>query len=232
MNENLLESLFTSNTHTISTVDIIVCIVLPFLLSLIITRVYRYCQNSNHYSVAFVHSLFLFSSLTSVITLVVGSNIARAFGLVGALSIIRFRTAVKNPLDIVYMFWALTIGMSCGSGYFMAAFITAILGSFIMIFLRVTKYGEVKFLSSILKVQIDYNDELINLSSQIKDLIFKEIKNSQKTNEFFDSNKGKKILAFTIEADDLKIQSTMEALKKLQGVDHVYHLNSDSSIFI
>ena len=119
--DTFMHYLMVSDTNTLGLVDIVLAMVIPFLLSFPVSWVYRITQTNHSYSVHMVRSIFLFATLTSIVTMLIGSNIARAFGLVGALSIIRFRNALKSPIDAVYIFWALTIGMAAGTGFFMAA---------------------------------------------------------------------------------------------------------------
>lgn len=92
--------------------NLIVALISGFLISLF----YRWTYSGAGYSNRFVHSLILITMITSIIILVIGNNLARAFGLVGAMSIIRFRTAVKDTHDIVFIFLALATGLAAGVG--------------------------------------------------------------------------------------------------------------------
>jgi len=91
------------------------------LCSLIIAVFYKYSYKGPGYSASFVHSLIALSMITAIVIMVIGNNLARAFGLVGAMSIIRFRTAVKDTIDIVFIFFALGIGMAAGVGLYSVA---------------------------------------------------------------------------------------------------------------
>ena len=86
--------------------------------SLILAYVYRQTHRGLSYSVSFVHAMIIMAVTVTVIMMIIGSNIARAFSLVGALSIIRFRTAIKDPRDVAFLFMTMAVGMSCGTGYF------------------------------------------------------------------------------------------------------------------
>jgi len=110
-------------------------IVVALACGLFISWIYRRTYKGPGYSIAFVNSLVLLTMITAVVILTIGSNLARAFGLVGAMSIIRFRTAVKDTQDIVYIFFAVAIGMAAGVGYHKIAFIgTASIGVMIFMF--------------------------------------------------------------------------------------------------
>ncbi len=103
--------------------EVLVALSLSFLLSLVIAYFYRETHRGLSYSVSFVHTIILMSVTVSVIMLIIGSNIARAFALVGALSIIRFRNAVKDSRDVAFIFMTMAVGMATGTGFYMAAVI-------------------------------------------------------------------------------------------------------------
>ncbi len=89
---------------------------IALLCSVIIATVYRITYKGPSYSTQFVNSLILLSLITAVVIMVIGNNLATAFGLVGAMSIIRFRTAVRDVQDIVFIFFSLTVGLAAGVG--------------------------------------------------------------------------------------------------------------------
>jgi len=95
---------------------------IALICSLIIAIFYRWTYRGPGYSLSFIHSLVILSMITSIVIMVIGNNLARAFGLVGAMSIIRFRTPIKEAMDIVYIFFSLAIGMAAGVGLHFVAF--------------------------------------------------------------------------------------------------------------
>jgi len=96
--------------------DVLLNLFISLLCGIIISLVYRFVYNGPSYSSNFVNSITLLTLITSLVIMVIGNNLARAFGLVGAMSIIRFRTAVRDTLDIVFIFYSLAIGMASGVG--------------------------------------------------------------------------------------------------------------------
>lgn len=86
--------------------------------ALLLAYAYRQTHRGMSYSVSFVHAMIIMAVTVTVIMMIIGSNIARAFSLVGALSIIRFRTAVKEPRDVAFLFMTMAVGMACGTGYY------------------------------------------------------------------------------------------------------------------
>ena len=115
--------------------EVVTNILVALLCGLCITWVYRHSYKGPGYSLSFVNSLVFLSMITSIVILTIGSNLARAFGLVGAMSVIRFRTAVKDTQDTVYIFFSLAVGMAAGVGYYQVAFIgTVLVGAIIYLF--------------------------------------------------------------------------------------------------
>ena len=129
--QGFLSSLRDS-TDVFSIADVVLVTVLSFLLSLIIARVYQLTYKGVSYTQSYVHTLIMMSMIVAIIMLVIGSNIARAFSLVGALSIIRFRNAVKDTRDVGYIFFTMAIGMACGTRFYLLAVIATLIISFIL----------------------------------------------------------------------------------------------------
>lgn len=99
---------------TISIWDVLANLLVALLCGIIIAAVYRYTYRGLNYSAAFTISIIMLTMVTALVIMVIGNNLARAFGMVGAMSIIRFRTAVKDASDIMFIFFALSIGLAAG----------------------------------------------------------------------------------------------------------------------
>jgi len=126
----------------ITGLQIILNITVAVICGLAISLVYRNTYRGPGYSISFANSIVLLTMITALVIMTIGSNVARAFGLVGAMSIIRFRTAVKDTQDIVYIFFALSIGLASGCGaYTVAAAGTLCIGTVIFIFARMGAAG-------------------------------------------------------------------------------------------
>lgn len=105
-----------------------------FGCGLVIAILYQWTYKGSSYAPSFVRSLIFMAMITSVVMLAIGNNLATAFGLVGAMSIIRFRTAVKDPQDIVFVFFALAVGLAAGVGMFLVAVVgTVVIGTIVAI---------------------------------------------------------------------------------------------------
>lgn len=131
----MLENLQTINVFSPSFSEMLLSIFVSLSCSFIISVIYRFTYRGPGYSESFVDSIVFLSIITTIVIMIIGNNLARAFGLVGALSIIRFRTAIKDTIDIVYIFLSLAIGMACGVGYHKLAFAaTVIIGLILIVF--------------------------------------------------------------------------------------------------
>lgn len=111
--KSFLEGYQTAN---ITTTYVIVTLAITCMIGLYIFMVYRLTAKKIFYSLSFNISLVAISLITATIIFTIQSSIVISLGMVGALSIVRFRTAIKDPLDLVYLFWAISVGIICGAG--------------------------------------------------------------------------------------------------------------------
>ena len=123
-------------------VEVVIALLLCLICTVAIAVVYRKTNNSASYSQSYVKSLILMGLVTTIIMIVIGSNIARAFSLVGALSIIRFRNAIKETHDVAYIFFAMAIAMACGTRFYLIALVTTGIICAVMTVLYLTNFGD------------------------------------------------------------------------------------------
>ena len=129
---DIFKSSFLENVTRVSVVDMLLCLALAFALGLFIAFVYRKTYTGVMYSSGFGGTLIALTMITAMVILAVTSNVVLSLGMVGALSIVRFRTAVKDPLDTAYMFWALTTGILLGAGQFLLTVVAMVLIAIMM----------------------------------------------------------------------------------------------------
>lgn len=135
---------FGDHTSTFTLLDVSVVFALSFALSLLIGWSYRTTHKGVSYSQTYVHTLVLFSLVVSFVMLIIGSNIARAFTLVGALSIVRFRHAVKEPRDIGFVFISMAVGMACGTRFYsLAIFATVAIVGVVLLMQKLNLFAKV-----------------------------------------------------------------------------------------
>ncbi|SFE49462.1 DUF4956 domain-containing protein [Alteribacillus iranensis] len=144
-------------TTRASIIEGFTAIVLSFVLSLIITYLYKKTHKSGRYSQSFVHTIIIMSVVVAIIMIVIGNNIAVAFGLVGAFSIIRFRSAMSDPKDIAFIFFGMAAGISCGLGFYLLAIVFTIMLSVLIYLLYAFDYGGIKSSYKSLKITIPEN---------------------------------------------------------------------------
>jgi hypothetical protein len=121
--------------------NVILSLLLAFVLGQVIAWVYYFTHSGLSYSRTYVQSLVLVTIVVAMVMAVIGDNIIRAFGLMGALAIIRFRNVVKDTRDIVFIFCALVVGMAAGSQRFAIAVVGTIILSLVAIYLYLTGFG-------------------------------------------------------------------------------------------
>jgi hypothetical protein len=125
MKDEILKYLQVSSNN-LSTESIIIAFVAAVIISAVIFVSYRFSHSSAVYSAKFNVSLVMITIVTTLIMCVIGNNVALSLGMVGALSIVRFRTAIKDSRDTVYIFWAIIVGICCGVGDFVVASIGSV----------------------------------------------------------------------------------------------------------
>ena len=106
---------------------ILIALLAAFIMGVLIFAVYKKFYAGVIYSRTFAVTLVGMTVLTCMVTLAISTNIVISLGMVGALSIVRFRTAVKDPMDLLYRFWAITTGITVGAGMYMRAVLAALI---------------------------------------------------------------------------------------------------------
>lgn len=156
---DIFKSSILEKTTSFSVVDSIIGLLSAFLLGLLIYMVYKKTFSGVIYSHTFNISLIVMSMATALVIMGISSNVLLSLGMVGALSIVRFRTPIKDPMDIVYLFWAIIVGILCGAGFIPLAVIGSILIGLVLIlfvnkikienpYLLVVRYNEKSLESS------------------------------------------------------------------------------------
>lgn len=110
----------------VSTKEVVVCLGITGILALYIFFVYRFMTRKEFYNKNFNIAVAVLAVVTASVILTLQTNVAISLGTVGALSIVRFRTAVKDPMDLVFLFWSVAVGIICGAGYAEIAILTSL----------------------------------------------------------------------------------------------------------
>ena len=154
MLEGFSNTIFIEMDFVVFFANLFMALICGFIISIF----YRAGFKGPHYSTSFVQALVVLAMVTSLVIMVIGNNLARAFGLVGAMSIIRFRTAVKDTQDIVYIFFSLASGMAAGVGLkSLALFGTLFIGTVLYVMSSVN-YAQPRKRDYLLQFQCDLRE--------------------------------------------------------------------------
>lgn len=134
---DIFKSSFLENVTSVSILDMMLALVLSFAIGLFIFYVYKKTFSGVMYSSSFGVTLIALTMITTLVILAVTSNVVLSLGMVGALSIVRFRTAIKEPLDIAFLFWSIAAGIVLAAGMIpLAVFGSVIIGVILLIFVN------------------------------------------------------------------------------------------------
>jgi len=134
---DIFKSSFLENVTSVSLLDMTLALLLAFALGLFIYFVYKKTFAGVMYSSSFGVTLIALTMITTLVIIAVTSNVVLSLGMVGALSIVRFRTAIKEPLDIAFLFWSIVVGIVLAAGLIpLAVFGSAVIGIVLLIFVN------------------------------------------------------------------------------------------------
>jgi hypothetical protein len=194
--------------------DIFVALFASLICAIIISYTYKYSYQGVLYQKSFNLSLILISFITTAVIMVISGNLVLSLGMVGALSIIRFRSAVKDPIDVVFMFWAVSTGIANGVGAFKVSFITAIFISLIIILVKKLPLSSKPFIL-IVKTNLDNEKNIIEVISSETKQFFLKSKN-------ISGNHAELIF-------EIRIKDHLNITKKIAEIDEVLDVNLISS---
>ncbi|WP_122640095.1 DUF4956 domain-containing protein [Romboutsia sp. Marseille-P6047] len=167
----MLETIISSTTgESFTLTNTLLVIVSSLLLGLVISLVYMKTNKKNGYTSGFSITLIMLPVIISIIILLVGNNVARAFSLAGAFSIIRFRSAPGDPKDISYVFFTLAVGLTCGMGYIGYGIIFTTILCAVILILDAIKFAIPKTKTMQLKITIP---EDLNYEGVFEDILSK-----------------------------------------------------------
>ncbi|WP_024831692.1 DUF4956 domain-containing protein [Ruminiclostridium josui] len=161
--DSILDSSFIKNATAVSGFDMFVGIIVSFMIGFFIFMVYKKTFSGVMFSANFGLSLIGMAMITCAVILAVSSNVVLSLGMLGTLSIVRFRTALKDPFDIVFLFWAITSGIVVGAGMIPLAVVTSILMGIVMTVFVNRKSRATPYIIVINCENSDIEDSVINL---------------------------------------------------------------------
>ena len=147
----------------ITTAKIAATLFVAALLALYVFAIYRLVTRKVFYSKNFNISLAAMSIITAAIILAMQSNLVISLGMVGALSIIRFRTAIKDPMDLVFLFWSISIGILCGAGLYEVALVTSVAVTIFILVLDMVPVSKAPMMLVINSSQMDGEQKILDV---------------------------------------------------------------------
>lgn len=155
---------FTGNN--ITTASILVALGITIIIALYIFMVYYFATRKTFYNKSFNISLAIIAVITASIILAMQSNLVISLGMVGALSIIRFRTAVKDPKDLIFLFWSISVGIICGAGMYEIAIVSSLVVTIGLFTLELTPLGNATMLLVVNAQELDAEQDVMKITKQ------------------------------------------------------------------
>jgi len=216
-------------SHVYHPSEIIINLVISFILGVVISLVYKKTHKGLSYSQSFLITNIFVCVIVCMVIMIIGNSLARAFALVGALSIIRFRTVVKDTKDTAYIFWSLAVGMASGTGSYFLAVSGTIIISGIAFILYFTNYGSIIKSEFILQFRTESGNEKITL--EYNKIISKYAKSSTLLHsESSADNKTLKISFDIVMKEDMKQDELVSNISKIKGLTEVVLIAAKSDV--
>lgn len=168
----------------ITTTTVLTTLLITCVLALYIFVVYYFATKKSFYSKSFNISLALIAVITASIILSMQSNLVISLGMVGALSIVRFRTAIKDPMDLIFLFWSISIGIICGAGMFMIAVVTSLILTVGLFLLELTPLGKAASLLIVNADSVEAQEDVLSIVSKYSSMV--KVKSRNVTKEKMD----------------------------------------------
>lgn len=216
--KNSFVSMFAQTN--ISTSHIIMTLGMTCVIALYIFAVYRLITRKTFYNKNFNISLAALALITAIVILTVQANIVISLGMVGALSIVRFRTAIKDPMDLVFLFWSISIGIACGAGMVEIAIIGSLL---LTIIIFVLDRLPVARASTILVINASAGVELMDSINEV-------VKSNSKYFKVKSRNISDSSLDVVIELWASKEDELLKSLKAIEKVNSVSIMAHDGEV--
>ncbi|MEQ6898256.1 DUF4956 domain-containing protein [Microbacterium sp. KR10-403] len=211
---------------TFSVFDVAMTLALSFVLSFAIGWVYKRTHKNVSYSQSYVQTLVIIGMVVAVIMLVVGSNIARAFALVGALSVVRFRNAIKETRDVGFIFLVMAVGMAVGTRFYVLAAVATVFILLITFLMQRFNWFHLDIQRQVVKVQVppegdyqsDITDALVGLTLEFE-LVSVETMRGGALTELFYSVRLKKGVETSQVIEALSAVNSGQKVSVLTGYD-------------
>lgn len=209
MSKSEVISWFSGNSANLTAGRIIMVLCLALIMGAVIFATYYLTYTGVSYSARFNCGNVLITIITAVIMLMIGSNIAISLGMVGALSIVRFRTAIKDAQDTIYIFWSIVTGLCVGAGAYMLAIIACVFMAIVLTAMSFYTKVNGRYIVIVRgEADLDKNEVMTLLASNFKNTKARAVNNRETSVE----------MIFEVTAASDKLIAKVDELKKVKGV--------------
>lgn len=205
-------------TTTLTIPTMFLCLGFTALLGLYIFVIYHLINKKSFYNRNFNLSLVALAVITSAIILTIQSNVVVSLGMVGALSIVRFRTAIKDPMDLVFLFWAISVGIICGAGFAMIALLASIILTIIIL------------LVSVMPSEKNTQVLVVNLTAYRENDLMKVVHESCRYSKVRARNINGNAVNMAIEVQTAHAEELISSVLKLENISSVSLVEHDGNI--
>lgn len=204
-------------------IDVIAMVAVTLACLFLISITYQVTHRGTSYAQSYIHALFLMGLCSGVVMMIIGSNVARAFSLVGALSIIRFRTAVKDVRDTGYLFFSIIAGMGAGTGFYVLTLVFTVIACLVMYLLFKFRFAERRITEEVLKVTLERDSPA---GQEVDAFLRRNFDEHRLINSVRHFEEGKETLVYVVRARrGFDPNSVADGLAKIAGV-------SQSSLYL
>jgi uncharacterized membrane protein YhiD involved in acid resistance len=214
--QDIFKDSFIEAGTNLTALNIGITLLLAFLIGLFIFQVYKKTYQSVVYTKSFNMSLVMMTMITALVIMAVTSNVVLSLGMVGALSIVRFRAAIKDPMDIVFMFWAIASGIVTGAGFFILAIMGAIVIGVVLYIFNLNLKNETPY---ILLVNFSNESDETQVINNIKSKVAKYFVKSKTV----DSSQIELTIELRLKGEEM---SFVNELRKIESVTHAMLVSS------
>jgi hypothetical protein len=141
-------------TRTLEAIEVFYSLCISFVLAMVIANIYRWTHQGFSFQRTFLHTLVLATIVISIMIMAIGNNMARGLGILGAMAFVRFRTPIRDPRDVIFLFACLAIGIGCGAQVFMVSILGTLFFGFACFFLAYSPFASRREFEGLLRFML------------------------------------------------------------------------------
>lgn len=195
--------------------DVVFSLVLAIVLSVVISQIYKYTHRGLSYELSFMSTLVLLAPIVAVVMLFIRGDLVLSLGLIGSLSIVRFRTPIKDTRDMVFIFWVIAVGLGSGTYNWIIVIVSTIFITILMLLLNFINYGHTYNVDYVIVVS-GIGKQKSKLVNEVIEKYSKEVRVRSKETEddYWET-------IFEVRFDELGVKSTDAVLDEIRSIEDV-----------